>query len=403
MAAKSITHSQGKGSLSHNNRQFSAPNVDSSRTTDNVTFTAIPIKQAYDDCFSAAVERYNARQKRSDRRIKDSYFQYTFARKPCNTVICAADKRKSFYEDIVQIGTKDDTGIGTEDAETAKKCLTEYMSGFAQRNPNFYVFNAVLHMDEATPHLHIDYIPVGHYKRGIDTQNGIAQALKEMGFGEGKDAISRWRQRERAVLEEICKQHNFEISAPHKARGTFAVEEYKQYKDNISELEQERAKKEKELEYVNEKLRKTLNYFPKKSSESLSDRCDEILQKFEETTKSPLPVISKSTAQDALKAMSKQAKIAIGELGKAEQTIYALGQANTDFQKTNKKIENENENLRTENSNLRQELSAARKLENAIQRLGLSNVVSAEVDRQAEEEKSRQKQKKQSRQGDLSF
>lgn len=400
MAAKSITHSQGKGSLSHNNRQFSAPNVDSSRTTDNVTFTAIPIKQAYDDCFSAAVERYNARQKRSDRRIKDSYFQYTFARKPCNTVICAADKRKSFYEDIVQIGTKDDTGIGTEDAETAKKCLTEYMSGFAQRNPNFYVFNAVLHMDEATPHLHIDYIPVGHYKRGIDTQNGIAQALKEMGFGEGKDAISRWRQRERAVLEEICKQHNFEISAPHKARGTFAVEEYKQYKDNISELEQERAKKEKELEYVNEKLRKTLNYFPKKSSEDMSDKCEQIIQNFNEIKS---PIIQKSTAQEYLNAVVKQTNTVIKLLDKEERTNYSLRQVNLEGQKTNKTLKAENDQLCSENANLRQELSAARKRENAIQRLGLSDIISNEVQRESEKEKARQKEKKHSRQDDLSF
>lgn len=238
MAAKTISHCQGKGSLSHNNRKFQAKNVDSSRTADNVSFIEIPIKQAYEKCFGSAVERYNAKQKRFDRKIKDGYFQYAFDRKPCDTVVTAADKRKSFYEDIVQIGTKDDTGVGSADAEIAKQCLAEYMSGFAERSPNFFVFNAVLHMDEATPHLHIDYIPIAHCKRGLDTQNGMAQALKEMGFGEGKDAISRWRERERKVLAEICKRHGIEISAPEKARGSFEVDEYKRYKDNISELEQ---------------------------------------------------------------------------------------------------------------------------------------------------------------------
>lgn len=196
MAGKSITHSQGKGSLSHNNRKFNAKNVDSSRTKNNVTFVQIPIKQAYEECFGAAVERYNTKQKRSNRKIKDGYFQYAFDRKPCDTVVVAADKRKSFYEDIVQIGTRDDTGVGSADAETAKQCLTEYMAGFAERSPNFFVFNAVLHMDEATPHLHIDYIPIAHCKRGLDTQNGMAMALKEMGYGEGIDAISRWRESE---------------------------------------------------------------------------------------------------------------------------------------------------------------------------------------------------------------
>lgn len=240
MAENSITHSQGKGSLSHNNRKFTAKNVDGSRSKDNVTFVKIPIKQAYDDCFGKVVERYNEKQKRSDRKIKSGYFQYAFGQKPCETVVVASDKRKSFYEDIVQIGTMEDTGVGSADAETAKQCLTEYMASFAERSPNFFVFIAVLHMDEATPHLHIGFIPVAHCKRGLDTQNGMAMALKEMGFGEGKDAISRWRESERKILAEICKAQGIEISAPQKARGTFDVDEYKRYKDNIAALEKEK-------------------------------------------------------------------------------------------------------------------------------------------------------------------
>ena len=56
-------------------------------------------------------------------------------------------------------------------------------------------------MDEATPHLHIDYIPIGHYKRGQDTQNGIAQALKEM--ASAKARAIRWRAAEVEVLNAI--------------------------------------------------------------------------------------------------------------------------------------------------------------------------------------------------------
>lgn len=254
MAQKTITHTQGKGSLSHNNRTFHAKNVDSSRTKDNVTFVRIPISQAYEQCFCSAVERYNAKQKRSDRKIKNGYYEYAFGRKPCDTVVVAADKRKSFYEDIIQIGTKDDTGVGSIDVETVKQCLTEYMKGFSKRSPNFFVFNSVIHMDEATPHLHIDYIPIAHCKRGLDTQNGLAMALKEMGFGDGKDAISRWRENERKILSEICKQHGIEIAAPQKSRGTFEVEEYKRYKDNITALEKEKQAAEKQLSELNGKI-----------------------------------------------------------------------------------------------------------------------------------------------------
>lgn len=176
---------------------------------------------------------------------------------------------------------------------------------------------------------------------------------------------------------------------PRKHLSTAELKE-KTALERAEKAEQKAAQKEKQLKAINEKVNKLLNYIPPKTSEDLSDRCNEIAQKIDEIK---LPLIQKTTAQDALKAMSKQAKIAIDELNKAEKTIYTLGQVNTDFQKINKKIECENENLRTENAELRQELSAARKLENAIQRLGLSDVVSAEVDRQAEEEKSRQKQK----------
>lgn len=200
------------------------------------------ITEAYDKCFSEAVERYNAKQKRADRRIKDGYFSYAFSHAPSNNVITAADKRKSFYEDVVQIGCKDDTGVGSPDSVVTIQCLTEYMQGFSERNPNFFVFNAVLHVDEATPHLHIDYIPIGHYKRGVDTQNGLAQALKEMGYGEGENTINRWRLAERDVLAEICRKHRIEIAETQKSRGyTYTVEQYKQHKDTIAALEQQKA------------------------------------------------------------------------------------------------------------------------------------------------------------------
>lgn len=280
--AKTISHCQGKGSLTHNNRKFSAKNVDSSRTADNIVFVEQPIADAYDEIFGAAVERYNARQKRSDRKIKVGYFEHVFKRAPAQSVVTSADKRKSFYEDVVQIGTKDGTGVGTDDAAVAAECLTEYMNGFQERNPNFRVFNAVLHMDEATPHLHIDYIPVGHYKQGVDTQNGIAQALKEMGYGTGKDAISRWRERERTVLEEICKDHSIEISASEKSRGSLTVEQYKEYaelkekadnqRQEVKRLDGEIGNKELILEWRKEAIERTEQDLDKLGTECMEKR-----------------------------------------------------------------------------------------------------------------------------------
>ncbi len=258
MSEKRISHCQGKGSLTHNNRKFSAKNVDDSRTKDNVVFISQPIGEAYEQLFGAAIERYNAKQKRADRRIKTSYYEHLFKRSPAPSVVTSADKRKSFYEDVVQIGTMQDTGVGTPDAEIAAACLTEYMQGFQERNPNFYVFNAVLHLDEATPHLHIDYIPIGHYKQGVDTQNGIAQALKEMGYGTGKEAIARWREAECKVLTEICNRHGIQIAAPEKSRGSLTVEQYKEYakvKEQTDEKKKEVARLDEKAEYAGKLLK----------------------------------------------------------------------------------------------------------------------------------------------------
>ena len=235
MKEKRISFGQGHGSLAHNNREFMAANVDPLRTPNNVIFVQQPIAEAYDQLFKESTERYNARQKRNDRKIGD-YYEHLFGCKPCNTVKVNALDQKSFYEVVVQIGKREDSGIGTEDEQLVADCLKEYMEGFQNRNPYFYVFNAVLHMDEATPHLHIDYIPVGHYKRGQDTQNGIAQALKEMGYGTGKQAIARWRAAEIEVLNKICLEHGIKPLAPEKARGTLEVEEYKEQRRQADEL-----------------------------------------------------------------------------------------------------------------------------------------------------------------------
>ncbi len=260
VSEKRISHCQGKGSLTHNNRKFSAKNVDGSRTKDNVVFVEQSIEEAYEQLFGAAVERYNAKQKRADRKIKTSYYEHLFKRSPAPSVVTSADKRKSFYEDVVQIGTMQDTGVGTPDAEIAAACLTEYMQDFQQRNPNFYVFNAVLHLDEATPHLHIDYIPIGHYKQGVDTQNCIAQALKEMGYGTGKDAIARWRESECKILTEICNRHGIQIAAPEKSRGSLTVEQYKEFakvKERVDEKKEEVARLEEQCQEKTTALSKT--------------------------------------------------------------------------------------------------------------------------------------------------
>ena len=86
MKEKRISFGQGKGSLTHNNREFVADNVDPLRTPQNITFVRQPIGEAYEQLFAESTERYNAKQKRNDRKVHGSYYEHLFGVKPCNMI-----------------------------------------------------------------------------------------------------------------------------------------------------------------------------------------------------------------------------------------------------------------------------------------------------------------------------
>ena len=196
----------GKGHLTHNNREFISNNVVPERTAWNRIYIQESLEQAYEKCFGQALMEYNAGQKRKDRR-KENYLK---------EIENSGNKEKTFYENIVQIGKKDDTpvvgadGNLTEEAKAAIEILEQYAKTFQERNPNLYLFNCVMHLDEATPHLHIDYIPVANgYKTGMKTRNSLTKALQQMGFAKAvskkENETVAWQQRERAYLTEDRK------------------------------------------------------------------------------------------------------------------------------------------------------------------------------------------------------
>ena len=108
MIYRTISLCQGKGSIGHNNRVFHTKNTNPELTPNNIIFVQQPIKEAYEQLFGEAVERYNARQTRNDRKIKNGYFEYQFGQPVTETRLTSPDKRKSFYEDVVQLGTVDE-------------------------------------------------------------------------------------------------------------------------------------------------------------------------------------------------------------------------------------------------------------------------------------------------------
>ena len=236
MANRTISHARGKGSLNHNNREYIYGNVDETKTKNNIYYARETLDEAYQKCFGQALENYNTKQKRADRKI-ENYYTHLFGNANKNVVATSSNKEKSFYEIVVGIGDRNTCAPGSADGELAVRILDEYARDFSERNPNFHVFNSVMHLDEKTPHLHIDYVPIADgYKNGMEVRNSQSVALQQMGFGKDKNSINEWRKQERQRLRELCQKYDLEIAEESKGRGkTFTPDEYKQIRDEVKE------------------------------------------------------------------------------------------------------------------------------------------------------------------------
>lgn len=245
IGAKTISFVKGRGNLNHNNREFICKNVHEERVQWNKIYKRETLKEAYDYCFGNALAEYNSKQKRKDR-IKQDYI---------HEIEHSGNKEKVFYENVVQIGKMEDTAVTDENGNLAEaagqviKVLDEYARTFQERNPNLYMFNCVLHLDEATPHLHIDYIPVAHgYKTGLGTRNSLTKAFQEMGFakatGKRDNETMAWQRREREYLQYLCAGQGIEIETLGVKRDNYTLPEYKKAMEITNEL-QKQAKKDK--------------------------------------------------------------------------------------------------------------------------------------------------------------
>ena len=229
MQKNTISVMVGKGSLKHNSRGFYAENVDPSRSHLNIEYCNENIKDVYHELFDDALVRYNAKQKRSDRKI-DNYYEK----------ICSGKQEKPFHELVIQIGNRDTCAAATEDGAFAARLLDEYMRGFQERNPTLRVFSAHLHMDEATPHLHIDFVPyTTGSKRGLDTSVSLKKALEALGFKGGTRSDTEWDQwanAEKERLAEIMLAHDVEWEKKGTHEEHLSVLDYKK-KERTKEVE----------------------------------------------------------------------------------------------------------------------------------------------------------------------
>lgn len=268
MARASISIAKGKGSMAHNNREFITENVDKDRIKDNITYKQESLTDAYEHCFGQAIQDYNDKQKRNDRKI-DGVQGYI------NKIKNSKNGEKLFYENVVQVGNMFDSAIGSEQGEICKQILNDYMKSFQERNPNLYVFNAVLHLDEQTPHLHIDYIPIAtDYQKGLSVRNSLDKALKQQGV-EGKsnkfeNRTIAWQKGEKDHIEILMNARGLQ-----RAEDKGLDQEHltvNQYKAVVNEIKNEVKELPKQIEFkptLFDKEKVTVN---KKDLEQLEHR-----------------------------------------------------------------------------------------------------------------------------------
>ena len=247
---RTISAMVGHGSVNHNSRKFHAKNTDPERSHLNVTYCQENIKAVYHELFDEALERYNAKQTRADRRIENYYEK-----------IRSGKQEKPFHEIILQVGNKDDMSADSDEGRLAAAVLDEYMKAFQERNPNLRVFSAHLHMDEATPHLHIDFVPfTTGSKRGLDTRVSLKQALAAQGFTGGTRGDTEWSQwvrSEKEQLSAVMERHGIEWEDKGTHDKHLSVLDYKkeQRAKEIAALETVKAEKESQVESQERRLK----------------------------------------------------------------------------------------------------------------------------------------------------
>ena len=335
---RTISAMRGKGSLSHNSRQFIAENVDSSRTPLNVEYRNEDIRAVYHELFDDALARYNEKQTRRDRVIDDYYEK-----------IRTGKQEKLFEELIIQIGNKDDMNASSENGQLARQMLDEYMQSFQQRNPTLRVFSAHLHMDEATPHLHIDFIPfTTGSKRGLETRVSLKKALEALGFAGGTKShteLNQWIESEKQALASIMARHDIEWEQKETHEEHLSVLDYKK---------QERSKEVAALENQIDTLQEQTAVAATALSEK-QEQLDDIApilkntEKFVRKYDDPERLLPEAGMLESGKAFREKKALPI--LGKLLKYARSLFRENTELKAKVQKLEKENTAFKSANWN----------------------------------------------------
>ena len=354
-----ISGMTGRGSIRHNNRSFSAANVDRSRSGQNVTFCNEDLKKVYHELFDEALAAYNAKKKKTRDKIPD-YYEH----------IRQSKQEKLFHEAIFQIGNLTDCGCGSPGGERAAAALKEFAESFQERNPHLRVFNMVLHMDEATPHLHVDFVPVAtEQSRGLSTRVSMKQALKQQGFeglGRKQTEWKAWMEREKEALTEIAQAHEFEIISLGGGRPHMDLPQYREAAQRLEAVQEQVTAAEHDIAEL-EKQKKALQGTVRRLQAAEKVRVDLETVQPERTLTGAVRGVTVEQVEE-LKAAAIRGAAAehdVLELKKENRQLHSQMPSIRERLKEaeeRKKIERENQQLKSYTVVLEDELDKERKL-----------------------------------------
>lgn len=363
-----ISGMTGRGSIRHNNREFTAANVDRERSAQNVVFVNENLKQVYHELFDEALETYNAGKKKTRDKIPD-YYKH----------IQQSKQEKLFHEAIFQIGNLNDCGCGSEGGQRAAEALTEVAKTFQARNPHLRVFNMVLHMDEATPHLHVDFVPVAtEQTRGLSTRVSMKQALKQQGFtglGRKQTEWKAWMEREKDALTEIAQRHEFEIISLGSNRRHMDLPEYRAAIREAEAVQEQTAAATQELTDLQEQRTELKREIMSLSGASAALKAAERVRVDFDTIR------PEKTLTGAVKGVTVEQ---IRELKAAAMTGAAAKQENVELKKENAALRKDKTELQKKVPSIKDRMEAAAK-QNQLERLQYENM---ELKEALEEERS---------------
>ena len=347
---RTISAMVGKGSVNHNSRKFKAENVNGERSHLNIDYCNENIKDIYHQLFDEALKKYNAKQTRNDRKIDDYYEK-----------IRSSKQEKPFHELILQIGDRENMNSESENGEMAKQILDEYFQDFQERNPQLRVFSAHLHMDEATPHLHIDFVPfTTGSKRGLETRVSLKQALSMQGFkggSRGSTEWSQWVQAEKEQLAAVMERHGIQWEQKGTHEQHLSVLDYKKQEREI-EVEQLDSKIEQKKTEYNVLSKRIENY--DEGLEELTVLEKELISGEKYMLPEPQGFMTVKTyrikiAEPLVEKLKSMLKTVLVRAFEGWDNYYRLNMKNGSLYQENQELNRANKELTEENARLRSE------------------------------------------------